>query len=109
MATSLPLQIDGRVRIFSLPAGEELPSPTERATVITSVALGRIRGEDVLITGSKGGVLIVWGLASGTRIAALTLDKGIDRVWFVHGANVVAVRARTEIYVLDVVPGTESS
>jgi WD40 repeat protein len=104
----IAVAIDGRVRIFSLPDGKELSTPTERATVITSVALGRIRGEDVLITGSMGGVLIVWGLATGTRIAALTLDKGIDCVWCVHGTNSVAVKARAEIYVLDVVPGTES-
>jgi WD40 repeat protein len=99
---------DGRVRIFSLPEGKELSAPSERAIVITSVALGRISGEDVLVTGSMGGVLIVWDLATNRRIAALTLDKGIDCVWCVHGANSVAAKARTEIYVLDVVPGTES-
>lgn len=99
--------IDGRVRLISLPAGEELPTPTERATVITSVALGWIRDEDVLVTGSKGGVIIVWSLASGTRIASLTLDKGIEAVWVVHGADSVAARANKEVYVMDVLPGSE--
>lgn len=105
----IAVAIDGRVRVFSLPDGEELPTPTEHATVITSVALGRIRDEDVLVTGSRGGILILWGLASGTRIAALTLDKGIDCVWVVHGTDAVAARAWKEVYVLDVLPGTESS
>jgi WD40 repeat protein len=99
---------DGRVRIFSLTDGEELPTPTARATVITCVALGRILDEDVLVTGSKGGAVILWNLGSRTRLAALTLDKGIDQVWVVHGADAIAVRASSEIYVLDVVPGTET-
>ncbi len=105
----IAVAMDGRVRIFSLPDGKDIPTPTKRATVITSVALGRIRDKDVLVTGSKGGVLVVWGLASDARIASLTLDKSIDRVWVVHGANKVAVQASTEIYVLDVVPGMEMS
>jgi len=105
----IAVAIDGRVRIYSLPDGKELPTPTAPATVITSVALGRIRDEDVLVTGSKGGVLILWSLASGKRMAKLTLDNAIDRVWVVHGANAVAVRATKEIYVLDVAPGAETS
>ena len=98
----------GRVRLFSLPDGREVPTPTDRATVIASVALGRIHDEDVLVTGSKGGVLIIWSLGSHARIAALTLDRGIDRVWVVHGADAIAARAASDVYVLDVVPGTET-
>jgi hypothetical protein len=88
---------DGRVRLFSLPDSREVPTPTDRATVIASVALGRIHDEDVLVTGSKGGVLIVWSLGSHARIAALTLDRGIDRVWVVHGANAIAARAASDV------------
>lgn len=98
---------DGRVRLVSLPDGTELPTPDERATVVTSVALGTIRDEDILVTGSKGGVLVVWNLTAGTRIAALTLDHRIDRVWVVRGAEAVAARAGDRLFVLEVKAGAD--
>ncbi|MCP3381239.1 caspase family protein [Bradyrhizobium sp. CCGUVB4N] len=92
---------DGRIKIFSLADGRELPNPATDAKVVTAVALGRLRGEDVMVTGSKGGILAVWALGSGKRIAGLTLDNGIDRVWVVRGTDSIAVLARSKIYTVD--------
>lgn len=98
---------EGRVRLVSLLDGRELPNPTEGATVITAVALGRIWDKDMLVTGSKGGVLIVWDLQKNNRVAALTLDHPIDRVWIVHGIDAVAAQSGQDIYVCQVLLGSE--
>jgi hypothetical protein len=95
----------GRVRLVALPDGGEIPNPADQATVVTAVALGRIFDEDVLVTGSKGGVLVVSGLATHSRIAALTLDGPIERVWVVRGADSVAAKSDTNVYVMDLLRG----
>jgi WD40 repeat protein len=99
----LAMACNGHVRLVALPSGAEIASPTGGALVITSVALGRLLGKASLVTGSQGGVVIVWDLATGARVAALTLDRGIDRVWVVHGADMIAVRtAEAELFILEV-------
>jgi hypothetical protein len=98
---------EGKVRLVSLPAGEAIPTPAEEATVVTAVALGRLLGEEMLVTGSQGGVIVVWSLASNARIAALTIDSGVEKVWVVRGADAIAVQTTTKggrtLFVLDVV------
>jgi hypothetical protein len=98
---------DGKARLLSLPAGNPIPTPAETATVVTAVALGRLLGEEMLVTGSQGGVIVVWSLVSNTRIAALTIDSGVEKLWVVRGADAIAVQTTTKggrtLFVLDVV------
>jgi hypothetical protein len=86
---------------------EEVPTLAADATVVISVALGHLLGEEVLVTGSQGGVIVVWDLASNKRIAALTIDSAVEKVWVVRGAEAVAVQTTDKgeraLFVLDVV------
>jgi hypothetical protein len=98
---------DGAVRLVTVPAGKAIPTPAEKATVVQAVALGRLLGEETLVTGSEGGVVVVWGLASNTRIAALTIDSRVEHVWVVHGIDAIAVQTTAKgersLLVLDLV------
>ncbi|HUG83051.1 MAG TPA: WD40 repeat domain-containing protein, partial [Euzebya sp.] len=76
----LAVVCDGRVRLYTVPAGEPVACAADGATVIAAVDLGRIVGRDVLVTGSKGGVLGLWGLAPPERLAVLTIDSPITDV-----------------------------
>jgi len=91
----------------TVPAGKAIPTPAEKATVVQAVALGRLLGEETLVTGSEGGVVVVWGLASNTRIAALTIDSRVEHVWVVHGIDAIAVQTTAKgersLLVLDLV------
>ena len=94
------------MRLLAVPSGEPIETPASRATVVTVVTLGQLLGEEVLVTGSQGGAVVVWGLRSNRRLASLTLDQGIGKVWVVHGANAIAVRTTgtaQSLYVLDVI------
>lgn len=71
---------DGRVRLHAVPSGAAVACPSHDATVVDAVALGRVQGRDVLVTGSKGGQLVVWQLDPAERLAAITLDHPITRV-----------------------------
>ena len=71
---------DGQVRLWTVPGGEPIEIGAGAATVVDAVALGRVGSRDVLVTGSKGGVLGVWGLAPAERVAVLTLDDRITDV-----------------------------
>lgn len=71
---------DGQVRLWTVPSGEPIETGAGAATVVDAVALGRVGSRDVLVTGSKGGVLGVWGLAPAERVAVLTLDDRITDV-----------------------------
>jgi hypothetical protein len=96
----------GSVRLVSVASGDAIPTPGKEATVVTAVALGRLLGEEALVTGSQGGVVVVWGLASNKRVAALTIDSSVERVWVVHGADAIAVEAMQKgertLFILDV-------
>jgi WD40 repeat protein len=100
---------EGSIRLLAVPSGTAIPTPASKATVVTALALGRMLGEDVLVTGSQGGAVIVWALASNKRIAALTLDSSVERVWVVHGADAIAVQTMHKgdhcLFILDIRPG----
>jgi hypothetical protein len=76
----LAVASDGRVRLYKVPTGEAVTSPTDNATAIEAVDLGRLGDRDVLVTGSKSGVLGVWSLLPPQRLAVLTLDTPISGV-----------------------------
>jgi WD40 repeat protein len=76
----LAVASDGRVRLYKVPTGEAVTSPTEDATAIEAVDLGGLGDRDVLVTGSKSGVLGVWSLLPPQRLAVLTLDTPIAGV-----------------------------
>jgi hypothetical protein len=84
--------IGGKAALFGALDGHVIPTVVSYASGISAVALGRIADEDVLVTGSLAGALVVWGLQSGSRMA-LTLDKPIERVWVIHGSDRVAAKA----------------
>jgi hypothetical protein len=80
----------GAVQLWDADSGERLPGPDVGNEFIDALALGRIRGRDALVTGSRGGVLRLWDATEARRIAAVTLDAGVDAVWAVRGANTIA-------------------
>lgn len=67
--------------------GQRIEGPADEATVVDAVALGSLNGRDVLLTGSKGGLLVVWGLAGAERVAALTLDDPVTDVRIEPGGD----------------------
>ncbi len=98
---------DGRARLYTVPGGLPVPGPSDDATVVDAVALGQVNGRDVLITGSKGGVVVVWDVAGAERVAALTLDDPVRDLTIApgpHGRGQVAVKAGADrLFVLDLV------
>jgi WD40 repeat protein len=64
----------GAVQLWDADSGERLPGPDVGNEFIDALALGRIRGRDALVTGSRGGVLRLWDATEARRIAAVTLD-----------------------------------
>lgn len=96
----------GDVRIWDVRTGERLPAPEAGDEVVDQVALGTLHGDDVLVTGSRGGVLRVWGPADGRRLAAITLDAGVDGVWVVRSTDAVAaLTGDSHLHVLDLRAG----
>ena len=74
--------------------------------VILTVSLGRVDGRNVVVTGSRRGVVGVWDSASTQRLATLTLDDSIDGVWAVAGADVVAALTPDgQLHMFDVTRG----
>jgi hypothetical protein len=71
---------NGNVRMYEVPSGRPIQSSSDRAAVVDAVDLGTLNQRAVLVTGSTGGVLAVWDLATGRRVAALTLDDPITDV-----------------------------
>lgn len=57
---------------------------------VVAVALGAVGGGSVAVTGSISGLVGIWRADTGERIAGLTLDAGVNRVWVVHGTDAVA-------------------
>jgi hypothetical protein len=104
----LALAHEGSVRLLAVPVGKSIETRASRATAITAVALGHLLSQDVLVTGSQGGAVVVWALGSDRRLATLTLDQGVARLWVVHGADAIAVQTTgtaQSLYVLDVIGG----
>ncbi len=98
---------DGRARLYTVPGGLPVPGPSDDATVVDAVALGQVNGRDVLVTGSKGGVVVVWDVSRAERVAALTLDDPVRDLAIApgpHGRGQVAVKAGADrLFVLDLV------
>jgi WD40 repeat protein len=96
----------GKVRVWDVRTGERLPAPQAGDEVVDRLALGTLHGDDVLVTGSRGGVLRVWDPADGRRVAGITLDAGIDGVWVVRGTDAVAaLTGDSHLHVLDLRAG----
>jgi hypothetical protein len=98
---------DGRVRLYAVAGEERIGGPWEEASVVDAVALGELHERLVLVTGSKGGVVVVWDLAAAERVAALTLDDPVKRLAIApgpHGRGQLAVKAGADrLFVLDLV------
>jgi WD40 repeat protein len=96
----------GRVQIWDVHTGEPLPAPDAGDEVVDQLALGTLHGDDVLVTGSRGGVLRVWDPADGRRLAAITLDAGVDGVWVIRGTDAIAaLTGDAHLHMLDVRAG----
>ena len=96
--------VAGRVHLYDAETGAVLLGPAASATVVVAVALGEFHGRAILVTGSLGGVLAVWDVNTGQRIAAVTLDSEITGVWKVHGTDSVAACDKTgRLLVFDLV------
>jgi hypothetical protein len=96
--------VAGRVHLYDAETGAGLSGPAVSATVVVAVALGDFRGRSILVTGSLGGVVAVWDVNTGQRLAAVTLDSEITGVWKVQGADSVAARDKTgRLLVFDLV------
>jgi hypothetical protein len=83
------------------PVGDASTAPTVvRATSVVAVALGRIAGRNVLMTGSRGGFVGVWRVETGEPLTGFTLDSGIEQVWVAHGAAAIAARTSDHALVI---------
>jgi WD40 repeat protein len=80
----------GMVRLWEVAGGSELDAPDMGDDFVERIDLGTLAGQDVLVTGSRGGTVAIWNLATRGSLATLTLDGSIEGVWVVHGADMVA-------------------
>jgi hypothetical protein len=85
---------DGQVDLWYIRDQQFRLWPRIHASRVAVVALGIIGKREVLATGSDVGVLIIWDLHIGKRLASVTLDSGIQGVWVVHGADMLGVMTR---------------
>jgi hypothetical protein len=89
------------LRAWVAPVGDASTAPTVvRATSVVAVALGRIAGRNVLMTGSRGGFVGVWRVETGEPLTGFTLDSGIEQVWVAHGAAAIAARTSDQALVI---------
>lgn len=86
----------GRVRMYTVPAGRPVENAADHASWIDVVDLGRLGGREVLITGSKGGVVGVWQLSPPERTAVLTMDRPVTDVRADTAGEVLWVRTAGE-------------
>jgi WD40 repeat protein len=99
---------NGRVALWDVGNTHSLEPPATGAVKVVSVALGTMKGRDVLITGSEGGVLGVWDAADPKRerLAGITLDTPIKGTWAVRGADIVAAHTPDfNLHLFDVAAG----
>lgn len=74
---------DGLVGVWDIESQERVLLPDLGNS--SAVALGTIEGRELLARGSDRGGLSVWDVGSGERLAALTLDGGVQEIWFIPG------------------------
>jgi hypothetical protein len=97
----------GAVQLWDARTSERLPAPDVGEEVVVALALGTVHELDVLVTGSRGGVLRVRDAADGRHVAGITLDAGVDGVWVVRDAGAVAaLTGDSQLHVLDLRAGS---
>jgi WD40 repeat protein len=97
----------GEVQMWEARTSERLSAPDVGDEVVVALALGPIHGRDVLVTGSRGGVVRVWDAAEARHVAGITLDAGVDGVWVVRNADAVAaLTGDSQLHVLDLLAGS---
>ncbi|HYP24133.1 MAG TPA: hypothetical protein VEV43_11200, partial [Actinomycetota bacterium] len=92
---------EGSVLLFDVGL-ERLPSDWIDAVAVRAVAVGAIDARmAVVATGGDGGGLRLWDVATRTRVASITLDVAVRRVWLCGGV-VVASTADGMLHAFDV-------
>jgi hypothetical protein len=92
----------GQVQIWDARTSERLDGPRTGDEVVVALELGALAGRDVIVTGSRGGVVRIWDLADAAQLAAITLDSGADGVWVIRDAEAVAaLTGDAHLHVLD--------
>ena len=97
-----------QVQLWDVRTGEPRPAPDVGDEVVVSLALGTLDEREVIVTGSRGGVVRVWDAGDGAHIAGITLDAGVDGVWVVQGADSVAALTDGILHVLDIRQGAHA-
>lgn len=93
---------EGRVTVFDLETEQTLGSPDTGRSEIAVVALGAIDDRTLLVTGSEGGAVTLWDGSTFRRLATMTLDARVARVW-IGGASLVVRTADQRFHVFEIV------
>ncbi len=81
----------GRVSCWDISTGEPITVPDSSGSEATAVALALHDDTIILVTGAAGGAISLWSIPDGTRLAGLTLDSAISRLWYDHVERTIAV------------------
>lgn len=93
---------EGTVALYDVRTGAALPAPDTGRSRIVAVALGTCGGRALLATGNEGGATTLWDATTAERLAAFTLETGVEDLWLA-GSHLVVQTADERLHVFDVV------